>query len=481
MILLNHLGIPRISIWIDGILDAGLMALVTIFSISWVVKREFTVVRESYIDELMPVKAALIVFALQLSMMFLLQFLPLELNVWQEAIFDSIIFGVCSTIAIYVALLIHIKRVRPGDEKIKYKISSIKYYFSVIYAIILILLLSFLTAIYQQQAQDNLNARIANNSKSLNTIKNRFYALLDFTAKDILRLSKDPDAIGAFKGDRVNINTIQQRYRDLIAVTKSYTQARLIDIDGNEIIRVHLNNDSIHVVPDDQLQNKSDRYYIKEGTKLNDGEIYVSPMDLNVEHGIVETPYRPTIRALTPVVDDNNSTKGFLVINMMGNEFLDILSQETGNVEGDLMLVNADGYWLYGNKPETNWAFMFPEKSSPRFRFQYEYPEAWHAIEMMGQHVINEGDSLFIISTINGSKDDIHNEWGINIDSDARHYSNLPKWFLVNHINTDSIRATLDNLRQHLSALFIVLSILLAVVVFTLSSAQISKAKAVTD
>jgi len=54
------------------------------------------------------------------------------------------------------------------------------------------------------------------------------------------------------------------------------------------------------VIAENKLQNKLARYYVQEGLQLKANEIYISPLDLNEEYGIVETPYKPMVRIVTP-------------------------------------------------------------------------------------------------------------------------------------------------------------------------------------
>ena len=62
-----------------------------------------------------------------------------------------------------------------------------------------------------------------------------------------------------------------------------YDQIRLIEADGQEILRIDYNNGKPLLTPKNQLQNKVDRYYFKETMVLARNEVYVSPLDLNIE------------------------------------------------------------------------------------------------------------------------------------------------------------------------------------------------------
>ncbi|MCI5167617.1 MAG: hypothetical protein D3903_16385, partial [Candidatus Electrothrix sp. GM3_4] len=75
-----------------------------------------------------------------------------------------------------------------------------------------------------------------------------------------------------------------------------YDQVRLINKDGMEQIRVNRIAEQSVIVPKENLQHKGKRYYFQDTIKLNHGEVFISPFDLNVEHGAVEKPYKPMLR-----------------------------------------------------------------------------------------------------------------------------------------------------------------------------------------
>ena len=100
----------------------------------------------------------------------------------------------------------------------------------------------------------------------------------------------------------------------------AYAQFRFIGIEdgGREILRVDRSgpNGTIRIVPDAELQRKGDRPYFKETIKLAADEIYVSPIDLNVENGVIETPHVPTLRVAAPVFSPDGKPFGIVVVNV---------------------------------------------------------------------------------------------------------------------------------------------------------------------
>src|SRR6516162_8186184 len=94
-----------------------------------------------------------------------------------------------------------------------------------------------------------------------------------------------------------------------------YDQIRYLDASGQEKIRINYNDGK--PAPAKELQNKADRYYFWRSMRLERGQVFISPFDLNQEHGKIEEPHKPTIRFCTPVFDDKG-VRGILVLNYLG-------------------------------------------------------------------------------------------------------------------------------------------------------------------
>lgn len=115
----------------------------------------------------------------------------------------------------------------------------------------------------------------------------------------------------------------------LHAFTKSdldIDQVRILDMGGIEIIRIDKHDGNLHIHPDAGLQDKSDMYYFKEAIKLDVDKVYVSDIDLNVEHGKIEIPHKATLRIATIIHDSGSEPLGILIINYNMGEYLLSLS-----------------------------------------------------------------------------------------------------------------------------------------------------------
>ncbi len=75
-------------------------------------------------------------------------------------------------------------------------------------------------------------------------------------------------------------------------------------------------------MPAHQLQDKSTRYYFREAMQTPPGDVYVSPMDLNIERGVVEVPHKPVVRYATSVINSRGKKKGIVIINIYASRIL---------------------------------------------------------------------------------------------------------------------------------------------------------------
>ena len=137
-----------------------------------------------------------------------------------------------------------------------------------------------------------------------------------------------------------------------------YDQVRWLDLKGYERLRIDHRDGTTRIVPGNEMQDKSSRYYYREAIVLPPGDVFVSPLDLNVEHGKLELPHRPMLRFAMPTRDATGKTDGLLVLNYQASILLQNFAATLLNPENELALLNAEGYWLYSSSGEQTWGFM---------------------------------------------------------------------------------------------------------------------------
>ena len=177
-----------------------------------------------------------------------------------------------------------------------------------------------------------------------------------------------------------------------------YDQVRLLDETGMEVVRVNYNDGRPYIAPEDQLQFKGKRYYFTDTFLLNEGEIFVSPFDLNIEGGKIEEPLKPTIRFGMPIFHRDGRRGGIVLLNYLGVNLLNDLKRTHIAAPGHVMLLNSDGFWLLSQRTEDEWGFMFEGRADRRFGKVFQ--EAWQQIRgaESGQFVNPEG--MFTFATV---------------------------------------------------------------------------------
>lgn len=166
-------------------------------------------------------------------------------------------------------------------------------------------------------------------------------------------------------------------FKDFLRTKRAYSQTRLIDRSGQEIVRVDWDGSQARVIPQDELQDKSDRYYVRESLMLETGDVFMSDFDLNQEQGEIEIPVKPVIRLATPVQQTKGQAGPLLVLNYQGASLLQELAAIS--LPGRTYLVREDGHFLLGPTPADEWGWILSHKTT----FHSVFPSAID--ELIGQ------------------------------------------------------------------------------------------------
>lgn len=170
---------------------------------------------------------------------------------------------------------------------------------------------------------------------------------------------------------------LRRLQRDYAAFASAYPyiyQVRFIGADGREVVRVDRRDGRIYAVPQSELQDKSDRYYVRDALGYEAGQVYVSPLDLNIEHGAIEKPERPVIRFATPTVDRKGVKRGLLIVNLHAAFMLGQIQEMASGRGGTAYLFDRSGFFLSrtadGTEPES-FRMRSADKLIPRMSRQF--------------------------------------------------------------------------------------------------------------
>lgn len=226
--------------------------------------------------------------------------------------------------------------------------------------------------------------------------------------------------------------------KDYMLKKKFYYQIRVLSMDGKEKISVKYDAVKDRVIEEiaDNLQDKSNKAYFKNTINLKKGEFYISEINLNMEHGVVEKPIVPVVRYSTPIVDDNGQTRGIVVLNLyVENIFKVIQKQNEDTDKRQVFLINQDGEYLYNADEKKRWA----SELGSEFNFKNDFKDVFPIFKERNDLIFVQNDKIFSVDRI------YPNDLG-NRDR---------YWYFVSALDADVAFSSLDDFVQTFFAILI--------------------------
>jgi signal transduction histidine kinase len=258
---------------------------------------------------------------------------------------------------------------------------------------------------------------------------------------------------------------LAEEYLAVSQQKQQYDQIRFLDASGQEVVRVNFNQGQPSIVPDQRLQNQAKHHWFKDALALQNGEVFMSPLDLNIDFGKIEQPLKPVIRFGTPVFDAEGSKRGIVVLNYLADAFLQDLAPATSLSSGQMSLLNAEGYWLKGTNPEDEWGFMYDDRRDRTLA--NTSPETWQQIQAQktgqfytpqGLHTFTTIYPLLDIREAQSSTGSTQVFGSSQAQVDAESYY----WKLVTHVPTAVLTQRTQAIRNQLLLLLVGLTGLIA-------------------
>jgi len=110
------------------------------------------------------------------------------------------------------------------------------------------------------------------------------------------------------------------RFAAQLAANPAYHQIRVIvpPTVAERIVRAGrmVPGNIVRIAPEAELQPRGDRDYFQRAMRLRAGEVDISPVELDREHGAIDAPHVPVVRASTPVVGPDGRPFGIVVIDI---------------------------------------------------------------------------------------------------------------------------------------------------------------------
>lgn len=308
--------------------------------------------------------------------------------------------------------------------------------FSKFTALFLIVLLVSFWGIFQYTSSKIKNDIILKENFTSLLLNRGTSEIIKSIKSDITFLSKQVEQFYIFEKTDFDRHLAETFYEYSVS-KKIYDQIRFIDCTGQEKVRVNLKGNNVSVVPKDQLQNKSSRYYFTETMKIGRDSVYFSVLDLNVEFDKIEIPYKPMIRIGSPVFDQAGNKIGIVVVNFLAGMIIDEIRNENGRSLANTLLINKKGYYFMGLSSEDEWGFMFPDKKDKTF-FN-DFPSESEIIYSKNSGSFSSPKGLFVYSTIIPQIDnDLLNQDNYTIESGHNNF-----WKIISFIPKETINKSI--------------------------------------
>lgn len=308
----------------------------------------------------------------------------------------------------------------------------------------------FLYFTFSAQYSVNLKALKHQETTAIRLYESIISTKIEWILSDLHVLSNQNE-IKSWAESKRDIALIEKELLAFSNARKTYDQVRLIDSAGMEVVRVNYKNGMASVVPKQNLQDKGNRYYFQETMDLERGQTYASPLDLNIEHGRVETPHKPMIRFGIPIFNASGQRAGAIILNYFGETLLQSLEKAASMATGKLMIINQEGYWLMGGSREENWGFMFPHNKSKTFAKRY--PAIWSTMQNQAQSQSQKSNGVFswklICPVPAPAKEAVHSSKNYSTEKQSAYLDHC-RWWLVSQVSAMRLQEFSKHLQGNL-------------------------------
>ena len=214
----------------------------------------------------------------------------------------------------------------------------------------------------------------------MNYIHKNIELRTDFIKNDVLLISQNHELINFIATGSNNSYTAFTNFLLLhIQSLQIYDQIKYINASGYENVRVNFNGSSqnSYIVSPTDLEDKFQRNYFNETYTLNQGNIFVSTIDLTVTNGTIEVPYVPVIHFGAPVFDENMIKKGIIITNYLVSDLFrqyNLINKDPNQKQ--FYLLDYQGNYIINQNSSKLWGHIL----NSNINFAFDNPSLWNQI-----------------------------------------------------------------------------------------------------
>lgn len=268
-----------------------------------------------------------------------------------------------------------------------------KYAFFVLFLPMVILVLVIGLSLATMRMDARISEYLDSDGTHLQLVSGFLGAEVLASLKHLRALSTEAVTLGALDSRHpAKLRSLEASFLTLARRNPLYQQVRWIDESGFERARISRDQGEPFVVAPQDLQDKSDRYYFEAANEMLFGELYISRIDLNEEHGRIEMPPRPMLRIATPVAGSTRDRRGIIIINIDMKylfEFVRAMGQTAPEVE--YFLVNQQGVLLDADIENG----LSGDAEGQNIDFIASHPEIWEKVSANDEGSLESADGLW--------------------------------------------------------------------------------------
>jgi putative two-component system response regulator len=146
-----------------------------------------------------------------------------------------------------------------------------------------------------------------------------------------------------FKSNKF-LGEVENLFYNFAKVSKAIHRIEILDTTGQEVVSIYNKRDRTIVSGSrSRLQDKKSPPYFQEALKY-DGQVYISPIAMNVESIDVDQTVYPVVRLATQLYDDKSQKRGVLVLHIDFSKVLGLLPKNVfvQTQKGNTISLNPD-------------------------------------------------------------------------------------------------------------------------------------------
>ena len=243
------------------------------------------------------------------------------------------------------------------------------------------------------------------------------------------------------------ISAVEQLLKRHGEENSDYYMLRLLDSAGKELARVELSEDGgYQVIPSEQLEDKSHRYYYQIASSLKPGNLYLSDIDFHIGQEDTQFATRPTVRIAIPL-GDQDSLKGLLVLNTDIAQTVSVIGRS------GLEILTGKGLRIFLDDKDRS--EQLAQTGSEAFSEQYL--ERWADIRDGVKLIpdLDGGDGFMVPREFSIRPEDLFS----SVDKIGNIRSDL-SFYLLNRIDEAVVHRSLGSLALRLIGLWVAISVL---------------------